>query len=358
MPLPFQMLWQRIQHRLTSKAFVSLSDPKRLSKANTLYQIIPVRILNGVLSITNPLKMVDSLLSLFFARPLGAKSLLQRMFRVIVDMNKTTQQLKEIQKEIPWKHVKLGIAKWVELNYIPIPHIGDEDLSDHSEEFGDLLQQVLSDIISPSDPPLSIDSDAKEKLTTLLQLEMRKKDKQEFIEFLGDEELMKAVKSLMPVLYKPLIEIYSNADIPALNTAFFDMFREALKIMKEDTDQEAKKKQLEKATQVFGEALFVFIQTIVKADKGTLRDLLSWGLRFFEDQNYLVVDLQSLAATLPKEEQRALKEEITSFLSYQLRKKEAREQGKEKEESPSQQTVPKLVKRFLETLEPCDLSFQ
>lgn len=45
-------------------------------------------------------------------------------------------------------------------------------------------------------------------------LEMRKKDKVMFIDLLGEEQLTSVLKTMLPTLYEPLIEMYAHADIP------------------------------------------------------------------------------------------------------------------------------------------------
>src|SRR5690349_13407852 len=71
-----------------------------------------------------------------------------------------------------------------------------------------------------------------------------RKDKEAFVDMLGDEGFTDVIKVIFPVVYNPLIEIYrlfssivilftslSNSDIPALLQAFFNLSQQTIDLM-------------------------------------------------------------------------------------------------------------------------------
>src|SRR5690242_11465418 len=88
----------------------------------------------GILKITNPVAIVNNMISLFLAKPLGAKSILQRIFVVMSDINKTEREIQDIKKFLNSKSISTKVDNWVKSNYKPTPFanasLGTENIAD------------------------------------------------------------------------------------------------------------------------------------------------------------------------------------------------------------------------------------
>jgi hypothetical protein len=59
----------------------------------------------------------------------------------------------------------------------------------------------------------------------LVALEMRLKDKTEFIELFGDRDTIQIMKEFLPLLYEPIFEIYQQGDLPHVVDEFFGLIK-------------------------------------------------------------------------------------------------------------------------------------
>ena len=75
-----------------------------------------------------------------------------------------------------------------------------------------------------------IENDGVNAVKVLAILEMRRKDKNKFVELFGDEKLISLVKDFLPFIYEPLHEIYKHADMGIIIDKFFKLWKTSLSI--------------------------------------------------------------------------------------------------------------------------------
>jgi len=162
---------------------------------------------------------------------------------------------------------------------------------------------------------------------------------------LGDEGLLNVIKELLPALYQPLVEIYSNSDIPGLLTAFFKTSKISIDLMKNPNDEDKTKlDNLSKAAESFEEAVFIFVKKIIKEDKGDIEAILSWSSSFFMNTHNVIIDIQGLFAELNPEQQEFVLKEINDWMEFKNLERKAKETAEElKVKPPTQSHIPKLL---------------
>jgi hypothetical protein len=154
------------------------------------------RAMKAILKITNPVTLINNMMNLFFAKPLGAKNIYERIMTVVTEVSRTERDIKELQKLINNKNVATKVAAWVAKNYNPVTFesssIMPEEASEaeyHIDGVKDPVTYILSILQDPSIEPFVgsaeirkiLDNDGLNLVKNLVALEMRKKDKTEFI---------------------------------------------------------------------------------------------------------------------------------------------------------------------------------
>eukprot|EP01119_Soliformovum_irregulare_P021849 TRINITY_DN7350_c0_g1_i2.p1 TRINITY_DN7350_c0_g1~~TRINITY_DN7350_c0_g1_i2.p1 ORF type:complete len:525 (+),score=171.24 TRINITY_DN7350_c0_g1_i2:78-1652(+) len=335
-PAAYQNLFAVVHKLFVEKMLLEFRDPKTLSKASLLYNLAPIMGIKAVLMIANPLKMLSSMIGLFLARPLGTKNLLQRMFEIIVDLSKTSSLAKEQRKKISDKHLREKISSWTQSKYEPNPSVSMDDDSDHLKLSPAERRKYIGDILKDDSLKPKLDhslvtnlgADQIEILYRSVQLEMRLKDKTEFIELLGDEQILNLIHDLLPALYHPLMEIYSHADIPKLVGDFFEMAHGIIHAMEaKDTNEDQKRASVVKIVDKFQEDLFKFTQQILTKDEGTIEECVAWAARFFQEDVTMTVDVMEILKGLDESVRYAIAEEVRDWAQLKKRVKAQVAQG-------------------------------
>jgi hypothetical protein len=88
----------------------------------------------AILKITNPVTIVNNMISLFLAKPLGAKSLLQRMFVIMSDLNRTEKEIADLKKHLNSKKISTKIDNWIDAHYKATPFANTSFGSDNITE--------------------------------------------------------------------------------------------------------------------------------------------------------------------------------------------------------------------------------
>eukprot|EP01118_Nematostelium_gracile_P006319 TRINITY_DN202_c0_g2_i1.p1 TRINITY_DN202_c0_g2~~TRINITY_DN202_c0_g2_i1.p1 ORF type:complete len:697 (+),score=162.74 TRINITY_DN202_c0_g2_i1:1-2091(+) len=354
LPENYKNVFYAVHKQLLPKVFEELRDPKKLQKCSTLYSITPVTALKTILGMTNPLKMMGSLLNLFLARPLGSRNLLQRLMEVVTDLAKTEKLVKSTKKEID-KQIAKKVEDWVNIHYDPVPRADDIQIPKVSKEF---VVRILVD--GQSKPKIEIASITKlsnemiSKIFDHAQAQMRLKDKISFIDLMGEETLNNSIKDIFPLIYQPLVEIYSVADMPGLLTAFFKASENIINIMNSKDDDKTKFNRVSQSAEIFENSIFIFCKKIIKEDKGQLSKLFTWVASFYKEDYSIIVPVQEMLMQLKEDDRSAVLKEVNEWLEYKNAERAARANVELFEMAmPTQTVIPKLmVDPFLERVKP------
>jgi len=168
-----------------------LSQPLKLKKMKSNYDMTPRRSLKALFTVTSPVTILSNLFTLFLSKPLGAKSLMQRFIEEGIEMDKALEDLEERRKVLNSnKNVIDKVQNWVTKNYDPIPnvniHLKEKKEEDEKDAKG-LVLQVLSDsgtnpIFEPSWTS-QLQKEAISAIHKLIKAEMALKEKNQFWNF-------------------------------------------------------------------------------------------------------------------------------------------------------------------------------
>ncbi len=180
------------------------------------------------------------MIHLFFAKPLGAKNLLQRIFVVVTELSRTEKEIKELQKLVG-KRIALKISQWI-ANYHQVGDFHTDSImpGEHEDELPidgvkDPLVFIIGVLTHPLEPMISqpeiehiVNNDMVNVVKNLIALEIRRKDKNEFIALFGDERVISLLKEFLPMIYEPLFAIYAKGDTGMLLSALFKLAKSSL----------------------------------------------------------------------------------------------------------------------------------
>lgn len=197
-----------------------------------------------------------------------------------------------------------------------------------------LRDKSIQPVVAEKDISDLLANDSVNAVKNLIALEMRRKDKLEFISLFGDEHVIGLLKQFLPVIYEPLYTIYSVADTPALLTSLFKLIKECIKIAEEAnrlrqegkiTNQEISTNAITKYTDhllVFEKEVYKYIRTMMIADGSSkiLRDIVGWLVEFFQFDGSKTVDMKGLFSSLPPSEQNQVREELDMYIDFKAEK--------------------------------------
>ncbi|KAF2073205.1 hypothetical protein CYY_005487 [Polysphondylium violaceum] len=202
-----------------------MRDPKQVQKMKRLYMITPIKAIKASLAIANPVTLLKGIIIMFLAKPFGSRNLIQTICSVMVEGGKTDKISKKAYKdaEAQLSNLKSHVKKQV-LNKVKGFVANMHQISDSNGQPITVFKEMPSVITIlqyqwPSSPPLdsSVISQLEEEqfksLFEYAKLEKRKKEKNDFVEILGNDEMIDIIRELLPVLYEPLGKLFCKANI-------------------------------------------------------------------------------------------------------------------------------------------------
>ncbi|KAK3113101.1 hypothetical protein LTR53_009949, partial [Teratosphaeriaceae sp. CCFEE 6253] len=233
--------WLRIEVAATLYHLFLAEDnsPDLFAQAKRIHGLVPYGTLKQVIRFTNPAAVMSAVLDLFMAQPLGAKSLLQRIFGFALG-----DGIRSLQKSIESLKPKLGDAG-SEVFCRKIENYTDADegikarlREEAHEEHLDLLVKLLqSPDIAPelSDaetatafnayvawdhaienvnaPELRAGAELYANLKQLLKLHTRLRDKKQMLAMVEESTTLRLFRDLFTIFYEPLVRVYKSANV-------------------------------------------------------------------------------------------------------------------------------------------------
>ncbi|KAN0024738.1 hypothetical protein ACTFIV_009147 [Dictyostelium citrinum] len=202
-----------------------MRDPKQVTKLKRLYMITPITAIKASLNIANPVTLLKGMILMFLAKPFGARNLMQTICSVMVEAAKTERTAKKAQKkaEQDLSELKHAVRKQV-LAKIKGFAYNSHHVSDAAGSPILQFKEIPSAISIlqyqwPGSPPLDgsilqqLNEEQFKSLFEYAKLEKRKKEKEDFVEILGNDEMIEIIRELLPVLYEPLGKLFCKANI-------------------------------------------------------------------------------------------------------------------------------------------------
>lgn len=231
-----------------------------------LNRLVPYSVMGQIMRFTNPIGIMKAMMDLFMAQPFGSQSLLQTMFstvlsddlksqeKVIQALEQKMQQETSLSSEVI-KCLKDCVFKNENDEIISMEAVHKESaettvpfslvLLIKNGELGNLSHEAVGEVIesystwkakqsSSSDLPFIEDqmgdryfSNVKE----LLQLYIRERDKKLMRRLWQDPELSQLLKSMLTLLYEPMVKIFKVARVDIALKNFERFMNDLIKLV-------------------------------------------------------------------------------------------------------------------------------
>ncbi len=229
--------WLRIEVAATIYHIFLAEDnsPEMFAQAKKAHSMIPYTLIKNAIRIANPAAVMSSILDIFLAQPFGARSLMQRIFGLMLN-----DGIRTFQKSIDALVAKINEP--VFCDKIRLFAYAEEDVKnairqDSEEEQVDVIVAILrSDLIEPSlnhkqvgkifnayvawnNAVDNVDDSMKEGaqlfsyLKQLLKLFTRQRDKSMMLGLIEEPVTLKLLKDLFTIFYEPLVRVYKSANV-------------------------------------------------------------------------------------------------------------------------------------------------
>jgi len=329
-----------------------LSQPSKLRKMKSTYDLTPRRSLKALFTVTSPVTILSNLFSLFLSKPLGAKSLLQRFVEEGVELEKAQEELDEKRKLLSSnKNIIDKVQAWVAKNYDPIPkvnmHLKEKKEEEEKDQKGLVLQVLEDGGTKPEFEPTwtsQLQRDAISAIYKLIKAEMAIKDKTQFVEFLGDDKIITPIKDIIATVCPPLVEISNSANPPKILSAVFKLIRELI-VVAQNPELIEKSEGYHLALCRFEEVLLPTFQAMIKGDSGLLGELVMWSTDFFDTRKKMEIDLEKLMEPLKEEDKLLILAEVDVWINFKKKEKQLRDnfQPFSHLHVPNQVIIPRLL---------------
>lgn len=298
--------WLRIEVAATIYHLFLAEDnsPEVFAQAKRIHSLLPYTLLKNVIRIANPAVVMAGVLDLFMAHPLGARSLLQRIFAqtlgdgirayqktidglcLRIDDPVLTRKLKafvdapefiksSIRAEAQADQVDLIVAilrsELLKLELTP-------------EQIGKVFNAYVAwnNAVENVDEELKQGAELFSRLKQLLKLLTRQRDKIMMAQMVEEPNTLHLFRDLFSIFYEPLIRVYKSANVYSSITDFAVFADDAIKTVEAAQRQDVSADP-NQTVQSFIDLcarhqhnLYKFIHEVHIHDNGLFGSLMSW----------------------------------------------------------------------------------
>ena len=298
--------WLRIEVAATLYHLFLAEDnsPELFAQAKRIHSLVPYSALKQVIRFTNPAAVMAAVLDLFMAQPLGAKSLLQRIFGLALG-----DGIRSIQRSIDALTQKIEEPVLCEKikNYVEgVEHVKQSIRLEAMEEQTDLLVKVLQS--EELEPELSteqigqvfnawvawenavehVDEEMRQgaelyaQLKQLLKLYTRQRDKKMMLEMVEEPNTLRLFRDLFTIFYEPLVRVYKSANVYNSVTDFARFADDAIQTIEKAQRQDVSADPNQTVQSFIDlcarheDDLYKFIHEVHIHDNGLFDKLMTW----------------------------------------------------------------------------------
>jgi len=165
----------------------------------------------------------------------------------------------------------------------------------------------------------SLDEAQLKKIHELVVLEMRYKEKEEFVELLGNEKILSIMRELLPIVHEPIAVLFNKASVGLHFEILFKTLKRVIKVTEKNEPSLPKRIELyEIAMGKFVRDLYAFLHNVAEQDDNTLYETLSWISDLLDFMQRETLDIQPILQGMNKEEQDKVVQEINQLLEYKI----------------------------------------
>ncbi|CAK4032824.1 PX domain-containing [Lecanosticta acicola] len=298
--------WLRIEVAATLYHLFLAEDnsPELFAQFKRIHSLVPYSALKQVIRFTNPAAVMASILDIFMAQPLGAKSLLQRIFGLALG-----DGIRSLQRSIDGLTTKIDEPDYTEKikNYIEsYEEIKDTIRKEAREEQVDLLVKVLQ--CEETEPRLTseqigrafnayvawenavenVDEEMRQgaelfaRLKQLLKLYTRQRDKKKMLEMVEEPNTLRLFRDLFTIFYEPLVRVYKSANVYNSVTDFARFADDAIQTIERAQRQDVSADPNQTVQSFIDlcerheDDLYKFIHEVHIHDNGLFDKLMTW----------------------------------------------------------------------------------
>lgn len=350
--------WLRIEVAATLYHMFLAEDnsPELFAQAKRIHSLVPYSALKQVIRFTNPAAVMKSVLDIFMAQPLGANSLLQRIFGLAVG-----DGIRSLQKSIDSLTAKIDDPTLTEKirNYTETyQEVKNNIRQEAQDEQVDLLVKILqSEEIEPAlsseqigrvfnayvawdNAVENVDEEMRQgaelfaRLKQLLKLNTRQRDKKMMLEMVQEPNTLGLFRDLFTIFYEPLVRVYKSANVYNSVTDFARFADDAIQTIEKAQRQDVSADPNQTVQSFIDlcerheDDLYKFIHEVHLHDNGLFDKLMTWieGILDFLrngpkggklDMNALVAG----ALEMKQVDQQVALREINSLIKWQTARK-------------------------------------
>eukprot|EP01112_Ceratiomyxa_fruticulosa_P023744 TRINITY_DN922_c0_g1_i1.p1 TRINITY_DN922_c0_g1~~TRINITY_DN922_c0_g1_i1.p1 ORF type:complete len:690 (+),score=184.46 TRINITY_DN922_c0_g1_i1:351-2420(+) len=324
-----------------------MRSEKQLGKLKKIYNLTPIKAIRAGLAITNPVRLLNVILYIFLSRPWGMHSFMQKFCEILLETKKTEKLLYDAHAELEAvfkparaqfrKDLLQKIKAYVDAHHSLYHEQEDSYSQTESEQRAndplDMLQDwktqinlVLTDTtVSPvlrQDELSQLDEPTKSKLYEVLLLEMRRREKADFIELIGDEKFVSILRELLPIIHTPIANLFCKASIGMHADQLFKTLKRTIKVLERNASSKSacdvfeRVRLLEGVFSRFVNDLYAFLHNIIEKDDGTLEKCLKWFMLMWQGVQSEQINLQPLLDSLDEPQYTELCKEVDSLVKY------------------------------------------
>lgn len=298
--------WLRIEVAATLYHLFLAEDnsPELFAQAKRIHGLVPYGVLKQVIRFTNPAAVMAAVLDIFMAQPLGAQSLLQRIFGLALG-----DGVRTLQKSIDSLVAKLDEPDYCEK--IKAYTVADEGLKRrlrneaHEDQVDALVKILQSEDIKPElsheqigrafnayvawdnavenvDEEMRQGAELYAQLKQLLKLYTRQRDKKMMLQMVEEPNTLKLFRDLFTIFYEPLIRVYKSANVYNSVTDFARFADDAIQTIEKAQRQDVSADP-NQTVQAFidlcerhEDDLYKFIHEVHIHDNGLFDKLMTW----------------------------------------------------------------------------------
>jgi hypothetical protein len=298
--------WLRIEIAATLYHLFLAEDnsPELFGQLKRIHGLVPYGTMKQVIRFTNPAAVMKGVMDLFMAQPLGAKSLLQRMFGFAIG-----DGVRSIQKSIDTLTSKIDDSIYCE-KIRNFTYTSEEEKSvirnDAQAEQVDLLVKIMqTDEIHPAlsseqigqtfnayvawdnavehvDESMRSGAELFARLKQLLKLYTRKRDKEMMLEMIEEPTTLYLFRDLFTIFYEPLVRVYKSANVYNSVTDFARFIDDAIQTIERAQRQDVSADPNQTVQSFIDlcarheEDLYKFVHEVHLHDNGLFDKLMNW----------------------------------------------------------------------------------
>jgi hypothetical protein len=298
--------WLRIEVAATLYHLFLAEDnsPELFAQAKRIHSLVPYAALKQVIRFTNPAAVMASVLDIFMAQPLGAKSLLQRIFGLALG-----DGIRSIQKSIDALTQKIEepvlcekVKQYTEADEDTKHFIRQGAIEDKTDLLVKVLQsegidpelsteqigQVFNAYVAWDNAVENVDEQMRQgaelyaQLKQLLKLHTRQRDKKMMLEMVEEPNTLRLFRDLFTIFYEPLVRVYKSANVYNSVTDFARFADDAIATIEKAQRQDVSADPNQTVQSFIDlcarheEDLYKFIHEVHLHDNGLFDKLMTW----------------------------------------------------------------------------------